>query len=89
LALATANFGTFSNDILVGNLGDGKITAYDPTTGAQKGQLSNAAGKPLVFPGLWGLMFGNGGQGGTKDVLYFTSGPSNYAHGRFGSITAQ
>lgn len=89
LALATANFGTFSNDVLVGNLGDGKITAYDPTTGAQLGQLSNAAGKPLVFPGLWGLMFGNGGSGGTKDVLYFTSGPSNYAHGRFGSITAQ
>jgi uncharacterized protein (TIGR03118 family) len=89
LALATANFGTFSNDLLVGNLGDGKITAYDPTTGAQKGQLSNAAGKPLVIPGLWGLMFGNGASGGSKDVLYFTSGPSNYAHGRFGSITAQ
>ena len=89
LALATANFGTFSNDVLVGNLGDGKITAYDPTTGVQKGQLANAAGKPLAFPGLWGLMFGNGGSGGTKDVLYFTSGPSAYAHGRFGSITAQ
>jgi uncharacterized protein (TIGR03118 family) len=89
LALATANFGTFSNDVLVANLGDGKITAYDPTTGAVKGQLAGANGKPLVFPGLWGLMFGNGGQGGTKDVLYFTSGPSNYAHGRFGSITAQ
>jgi len=89
LALATANFGTFSNDILVANLGDGKITAYDPTTGAVKGQLADSTGKVLAFPGLWGLMFGNGASGGTKDVLYFTAGPGGYAHGRFGSITAQ
>jgi len=89
LALATANFGTFSNDILVGNLGDGTVNAFNPTTGAFVGTLSNAANKPLKFPGLWGLMFGNGGMGGLKDTLYFTSGPSAYAHGRFGSITAQ
>ncbi|HZQ67975.1 MAG TPA: TIGR03118 family protein [Terriglobales bacterium] len=89
LALATSNFGTFSNNILVGNLGDGKITAYDATTGAVKGQLSDSTGKILQFPGLWGLMFGNGGSGGSKDVLYFTSGPGNYAHGRFGSIAFQ
>ncbi|HKS76279.1 MAG TPA: TIGR03118 family protein [Terriglobales bacterium] len=89
LALATANFGTFSNDLLIGNLGDGTINAFDPTTGAVLGTLSNAAGKPIRLPGLWGLMFGNGGQGGLKDTLYFTSGPSAYAHGRFGSITAQ
>lgn len=89
LALATANFGTFSNDILIGNLGDGTINAFDPTTGALKGTLSNAQNQPIKLPGLWGLMFGNGGMGGSKDTLYFTSGPSAYAHGRFGSITAQ
>jgi uncharacterized protein (TIGR03118 family) len=89
LALATANFGTFSNDVLIGNLGDGTINAFDPTTGALKGTLSTAAGKAIKLPGLWGLMFGNGGMGGLKDTLYFTSGPSGYAHGRFGSITAQ
>lgn len=89
LALATANFGTFSNDVLVGNLGDGTVNAFDPTTGASLGTLSNAAGKPIKLSGLWGLMFGNGGMGGLKDTLYFTSGPSAYAHGRFGSITAQ
>jgi len=89
LAVGTANFGTFSNDILVGNLGDGTINAFDPSTGAFLGQLSNAGGQPLKIAGLWAIMFGNGGQGGLKDTLYFTSGPSAYAHGRFGSITAQ
>jgi uncharacterized protein (TIGR03118 family) len=89
LALATANFGTFSNDLLIGNLGDGTINAFDPSTGALLGTLSNAQNKPIKIPGLWGLMFGNGGMGGLKDTLYFTSGPSAYAHGRFGSVTAQ
>src|SRR5262249_34043892 len=31
LALAPANFGDFSNDLLVGNFGDGTINAYNPT----------------------------------------------------------
>ena len=89
IAIAPATFGTFSNALLVGNLGDGKITAFDPATGSGKGQLSNAAGSPIVIGGLWGLSFGNGGMGGKKNVLYFTSGPGGYQHGRFGSITAQ
>jgi uncharacterized protein (TIGR03118 family) len=89
LALAPSTFGKFANDILVGNLGDGHITAFDPTTGRPKGQLSDANNHPLVIKGLWGLMFGNGGQGGTRGVLYFSAGPQAYAHGRFGSITAQ
>jgi uncharacterized protein (TIGR03118 family) len=89
LAQATASFGTFSNDILVANLGDGRVTAYDPTTGAVKGQLSTPTGTVISISGLWALMFGNGGQGGALNVLYFTAGPNAYAHGRFGSITAQ
>lgn len=89
LALATANFGTFSNDILVGNLGDGTINAFDPSTGAFLGQLNTSTGGVVKIQGLWGLMFGNGGQGGLKDTLYFTAGPNAYTHGRFGSVTAQ
>ena len=89
IALATANYGTFSNDILIGNLGDGHITAFDPTTGATLGQLTNAAGGTIAVQGLWAIMFGNGGMGGLKDVLYFTAGPTAYAHGRFGSIAFQ
>jgi len=88
LAVAPSNFGQFSNDILVGNLGDGHITAFDPNTGANLGQLSNNRG-PLAISGLWALMFGNGGSGGLTNVLYVTAGPSGYKHGRFASISAQ
>jgi len=34
------------------------------------------------------LIFGNGGSGGSPDVLYFTAGIQNEAHGLFGSLTA-
>jgi uncharacterized protein (TIGR03118 family) len=86
IAIAPSTFGTFANDILVGNLGDGKITAFNPTTGATLGQLTGANGLPVKISGLWGLTFGNGGQGGTKDTLYFTAGPGAYAHGWLGNI---
>ena len=87
IAIAPSTFGTFANDILVGNLGDGKITAFNPTTGANLGQLKGANGQVIKISGLWGLTFGNGGQGGLADVLYFTAGPNAYQHGWFGSLT--
>ena len=31
IALAPANFGEFSNDLLIGNFGDGRIHAFDPS----------------------------------------------------------
>jgi len=89
LAQAPATFGKFANDLLVGNLGDGKITAYDPNTGAIKGQLSDSTGTALVIPGLWAITFGNGGQGGSVDILYFAAGPTSYKHGWFGTVTFQ
>ena len=66
--------------------GDGKITAFNPTTGATLGQLTGSNGQPIKISGLWALTFGNGGQGGTKDTLYFTAGPQAYAHGWLGNI---
>ena len=33
LAFAPANFGQFSNDLLVGNFGDGRMNVVDPSTG--------------------------------------------------------
>ena len=32
--MAPADFGPFSNALLVGNFGDGTINAFDPATGA-------------------------------------------------------
>ncbi len=53
LALAPANFGRFSNDLLVGNFGDGRISAFNPVTGAFVGQLLNKNGAVLSIDGLW------------------------------------
>jgi uncharacterized protein (TIGR03118 family) len=86
LALAPANFGDFSNDLLVGNFGDGTINAFDPGTGAFVGTLSDATGKPIVNPGLWALQFGNGTQGTSTNTLYLSAGINGEADGLFAAI---
>jgi uncharacterized protein (TIGR03118 family) len=85
---APAGFGDFGNALLVGNFGDGRIHAVDPTTGAERGTLSSSPGHPLVIDGLWGLAFGNGRTAGDANSLYFTAGPGDEAHGLFGKVTA-
>ena len=90
MAIAPTGFGSFGNDLLVGNFGDGTINAFDPSTGNFLGQLDGANGMPLVNLGLWDLTFGNGGNGGSKSDLFFTAGiPGDGMvedHGLFGSI---
>jgi uncharacterized protein (TIGR03118 family) len=85
---APANFGPFSNDLLVGNFGDGKINAFDPTTHAWLGPLQDATGAAITIDGLWGLSFGNGGNAGPVNELFFTSGPNEESHGLFGGLAA-
>ena len=85
---APANFGDFSGDLLVGNFGDGRINAFDPTTGAFQGTLSTSPGHPIVIDGLWGLTFGNGLTAGDTTTLYYAAGPEDEMHGLFGKITA-
>lgn len=87
MAMAPADFGDFSNMLLVGNFGDGRINAFDPATGAFKGTLSSSPGHPLVIDGLWGITFGNG-VAGTTNTLYYAAGPADESHGLFGKITA-
>ena len=86
LALAPAGFGAFSNDVLVGNFGDGRISAFAPATGAFLGQLHDPAGHPIAINGLWGLAFGNGGLAGDATTLFFASGLNDEADGLFGTI---
>jgi len=86
LALAPADFGAFSNDLLVGNFGDGRINAFDPATGAYRGTMTDADGQQLRINGLWGLSFGNGAAAGAKNVLFFTAGTDDESHGTFGSL---
>lgn len=87
LALAPSSFGELSGLLLVGNFGDGKINAYDPSSGAFKGTLSDAKGDPFVIDGLWALAFGNGNQGFDPNKLYFTAGLNDEANGLFGSLS--
>ena len=85
---AGANFGRFSNDILIGNFGDGTINAFDPSTGDFLGTLQDSSGKTIVNPGLRALVFRTDGVG-SPDTLYFTAGSSGENHGLFGTISPQ
>jgi len=87
LDIAPTGFGSFSGDLLVGNFGDGWINAFDPKKGAYKGPLKDTNGSPFAIQDLWGLITGNGGQGGATDAVYFTAGLAGEAHGLFGSLT--
>jgi uncharacterized protein (TIGR03118 family) len=89
MTIAPANFGDFSNSLLVANFGDGKINAYNATTGALMGTLSRADKTPIVIDGLWGIAFGNGVNGQATNSLFYTAGPGNEAHGQYGKIDLQ
>ena len=88
LAIAPASFGEFAGDLLVGNFGDGRINVFDLPTDAFLGQLLGLDGKPLEIDGLWGLILGNGGSGGSLQSIYFSAGPGDEQHGLFGVIAA-
>jgi len=88
VAIAPANWGAFGGAVLVGNFGNGQINAFDPKTGNLLGTLQDSTGAPIAIQGLWALLFGNGGSGGDKNVLYFTAGIFNggVQHGLLGSL---
>jgi uncharacterized protein (TIGR03118 family) len=89
VALAPAHFGAFSNHLLIGNFGDGRINAFDLQTGAFDGQLADTAGNPISIDDLWGIAFGNGGLAGQRDELFFAAGIGDEMHGLFGKIVSQ
>lgn len=89
MTMAPANFGAFGGDLLVANFGDGKINAFNPSTGKMDGTLSRSDGKPIVIDGLWGLAFGNGINAQPATTLFFTAGPSGETHGLYGRIDMQ
>jgi uncharacterized protein (TIGR03118 family) len=90
LTMAPADFNVFGNDLLVGNFGNGRISAYTQigSKWVYKGQLRVADGMPIAIDGLWGIAFGNGAAAGPKNTLYFLAGPGQEQHGLYGSITA-
>jgi uncharacterized protein (TIGR03118 family) len=91
MAVTGANFGSFSYALVVGNFGDGTISAFDLGTGNYLGTMQDGKGNNISISGLWGLQWGNGGSGGDAGTLYYAAspgaGPSGYSqHGLFGSL---
>lgn len=95
MAIAPATFGPFGGALLVGNFGDGKLSAFSLTGGKLLGTLNDAKGAPISIQGLWSLNFGSGARSEDPGTLYFTAGigggPNNdpvESHGLLGSIQA-
>ena len=84
--MAPANFVRFSNDLLVGNFGDGLINAFDPVSGRRMGTLRHENEQPVVLPGLWALAFGNDAAASPSTTLFFTAGINKEADGLFGTL---
>ena len=92
IALAPSDFGNAGGDLLIGNFGDGHITAFAPRPDgsfAFDGQLHTSSIRiPVAIDGLWALQFGKGAtNNGPTNTLFFTAGPGGESHGLFGTIT--
>ena len=93
----TANFGAASTHLLVGNFGDGRINAFDVTTGGFGGQLTDQHGNAIAIQGLWGLTFGNDGFAGANQCAVLYRGDSRrerrslrkYQRGGLASLTGR
>lgn len=91
VARAPNSFSGFGNDLLIGNFGDGIISAFNDnfstqtinTTGSGNvsldGVLEDQDGNTIVTDGLWGLAV-NGQD------LFFAAGIDDETHGLFGRI---
>jgi uncharacterized protein (TIGR03118 family) len=86
VTLAPAGFGDFAGDILVGNFGDGTISAFNPVTLLFAGTLSSQSGAPIVNTGLWALNFRAPGSGFDPNTLFINAGINGEADGLFAEI---
>jgi uncharacterized protein (TIGR03118 family) len=86
LAVAPKNFGPASSELLIGNVGNGWINAFNSKTKTFT-PLKDSSGMPIKIDGLWALAFGQGGgMNGKPNQLFFTAGPNQYLNGLFGVI---
>ena len=90
VTIAPASFGIYGGDLLVGNFGDGLITAYKPTTDGTpyvyQGTVADSTGKPIAYPGLWEI-FVSTSTAAVPNSIYFDAGTGGETHGLFGVIT--
>ncbi|PYK76137.1 MAG: TIGR03118 family protein [Verrucomicrobia bacterium] len=89
IAKAPNNFGKFSGAILIGNVEDGRINAFNQS-GDFLGTLRHKGGEPIVIPGLWEFIFKQNADCDCAE-LFFTAGVNavDFAgNGLFGIISA-
>ncbi|MBV8215049.1 MAG: TIGR03118 family protein [Verrucomicrobia bacterium] len=98
LTLAPTDFGSFSHRVIVGEFGNGWISAFDAVTGKFIDNFKDQNNNIISIGGpgaLWSLAFGDGEPnsdptgGQPANALYFTAGPfvNNAFHGLFGTLT--
>jgi uncharacterized protein (TIGR03118 family) len=86
VAIAPAGFGIYGGDLLIGNFGDGLITAYSPNSPyAYLGMVADGTGKAIAYPGLWDI-FVSPATAANPNAIYFTAGIGGEQHGLFGVI---
>ena len=86
VVLAPAHFGQFGNAILIGNFGDGKISAWNLQNRDFIDWIRDDQGKIIKLGTLWTLVFG-GGLASSPQTLYFTTGLVMEQDGLFGTLT--
>ena len=82
VALAPASFGSLGGHLLIGNFGDGKINAFDSTSGALTGPVTDDNGTAVVIPQLWGIAFGNGSDNQPANTLFYAASDNGGEYGR-------
>jgi uncharacterized protein (TIGR03118 family) len=86
ITVAPSGFGKYKDAILIGNFGDGRISAFN-TTGTYLGQLENSSNNPISIEGLWGLIVPqNNVPAGDPNQLFFTAGPQDEERGLYGYL---
>ncbi len=86
MAIAPANFGAFSNQLLIANFTDGTIVGFNTTAKSATEFMRDPGGNVTVVQGIWGMLFGNGVKLGDSNALYFAAGPKDETEGLFGSL---
>ncbi len=84
VTVAPATFGFFAGDLLVGNLGDGTISAFNFATGAFIDEMRDPSGAVLANASLKDVVFAPAGMGIDSRSMLITTGPS----GGSGSLMA-
>ncbi len=88
LVMAPSTFGQFGGDILVSNNDSGTIAAFDPSTGAFLGDLTDSNNNPIVNSGIWTIQFGNTVKNGDPNALYLFAGINGETGGLIAELTA-